>query len=129
MEERTKRRNKQWGEPLITSRDKLAKIIETAYKSGARLIVLDILLESKDCCNPDNDKQLRTVFEEMTNKNVPTKVIFPVRIGQKGVIKNNLFDDLIGKNPNFYTAIPDITATATDKVIRYNSCVIKLQSR
>lgn len=55
----------------------------------------------------------------MTNKKVPTKVIFPVRIGQKGVIKNNLFDDLIEKNPNFYTAIPDITATAADRVIRY----------
>lgn len=111
--------SKQWGEPLLTPRDKLAKIVETSYMSGARIIIFDILLESEDCCNPENDKQLRKVLKEMTDKQVPTKVIFVARIGHDGVMKKNLFDDLIRRNPNFHLAIPDIAATVTDRVVRY----------
>lgn len=36
-----------------------------------------------------------------------------------GTLKKNLFADLIEKNQNFYTAIPNISATATDRIIRY----------
>lgn len=110
---------KNWGKPLLTPRDELAKIIETAYTSNAKAIVLDILFEDKDCCNLKSDRNLRKVLQDMTNKEATTKVIFPVRITYDGDIKKNLFDDLIEKNPNFYTAVPNIYATATDRIIRY----------
>lgn len=110
---------KNWGQPLLTPRDELAKIVEAAYKSNAKAVVLDILLEDKDCCNLKDEGDLRKVFEDMTNKAVSTKVIFPVRITFDGDIKKNLFDDLIERNPNFYAAIPNISATSTDRIIRY----------
>lgn len=78
---------KNWGKPLLTPRDELAKIIETAYTSNAKAIVLDILFEDKDCCNLEGERILRKVFQDMTNKGGPTKVIFPVRITYDGDIK------------------------------------------
>jgi len=110
---------KKWKRPLITPRDELAKIVEGAYLSNAKAIVLDILFEENDCCNPKKDKDLKKVFRDMTNKAATTKVIFPVRITCDGNIRKNIFDELIERNPNFYTAIPNISATSTDRIIRY----------
>lgn len=110
---------KNWGRPLLTPRDELAKIVEAAYLRNAKAIVLDILFEDMDCCNLTSDGNLRKVFKDMTNKAATTRVIFPVRITCDGDIRKNLFDDLIERNPNFYTAIPNISATATDRIVRY----------
>jgi CHASE2 domain-containing sensor protein len=110
---------KKRGSPLITPRDELAKVIEAAYKGKAKVIVLDILLEDKDCCHPEHDRKLREVFKNMIDQNASTKVIFPVRIASEGSIKKNLFEDLFDHHPNFYPAIPYISATASDRVVRY----------
>ena len=107
------------GNPLITPRDELAKIIEAAYRGKAKVIVLDILLEEKDCCHPEHDQKLSGVFQQMIQENASTKVIFPVRIGSDGEIKKNLFEDFIEHHPNFYPAIPYISATVSDRVVRY----------
>ncbi len=107
------------GNPLLTPRDELAKVIETLSKGGARVIVLDILLEERDCCHPEHDRQLRKVFQELIEKKIPTKVIFPVRIGKDGEKKKNLFEDLISAHSNFYPGIPYLSATPSDRVTRY----------
>ena len=111
---------RKWGKPLVTPRDRLAEIVESAYKGGAKVILLDILLEDRDCCHPDGDRKLRNVLQDMTNGKAASKVIFPVRIGRDGgVQKKSLFEDLLRGNPNFYTATAGISATATDRVVRY----------
>jgi CHASE2 domain-containing sensor protein len=109
----------KWGSPLITPRAKLAGIVKTAYKGGAKIIALDILLEDKDYCHPQGDRELRKVLQDMTDKKVPVKVIFPVRINTNGQIRKNLFKDLIDRNPNFYAATSHISASAADRVVRY----------
>lgn len=107
------------GRPAITPRNELAKIVEAAYQGGARIVALDILLEERDCCHPEHDRALKNVFQKMVDRKVATKVIFPVRIGYDGDINKNLFNDFIDKHPNFYSALPTLSATATDRVIRY----------
>jgi hypothetical protein len=110
---------KKRGTPVITPRDALSKAVEAAYKGNAKIIVLDILLEDRDCCHPEYDQRLRRVFQEMVHKKVSTKVIFPVRIGSDGEVRKNLFEDLIIAYPNFYPAIPYLSATASDRIVRY----------
>jgi CHASE2 domain-containing sensor protein len=110
---------KNWGKPLITPRDMLADIIRSAYEGGAKIIALDILLEDKDCCHPQDDFVLRRILQEMTDKKSKTKVIFPVRVNHDGEIRKNLFQDLIDRNPNFYIATAYVSASATDNIIRY----------
>ena len=110
---------KKWGSPLITPRDKLAEIIKIASEGGAQIIALDILLEDKDCCYPESDRQLRKVLQDMTNTKATVKIIFPVRIGYDGKMRKNLFRDLIDNNPNFYAATANVSAAATDRVVRY----------
>lgn len=110
---------KKWGKPLVTPRDELARTIETVYKGGAKVVVVDILLEDKDCCHPEYDRQLRKVLENMTDEKAATNVIFPVRLGKEGDIRENLFGDLIDKNPNFHRAVSNFSASPADKVVRY----------
>jgi CHASE2 domain-containing sensor protein len=66
----------KWGKPLLTPRDELAKIVAITYKKGAKIVVLDILFEDKDCCNPENDDKLRRVFQDMITGKVATKSTF-----------------------------------------------------
>ena len=110
---------KKWGKPLITPRDQLAELVKIAYEKGAKIIVLDILLEDRDCCRPDADSNLKKVLQNMTDRSVAAKVIFPVRIGQDGNIRNSLFKKSIDSNPNFYIATANISPAAMDNVIRY----------
>jgi hypothetical protein len=105
--------------PLLTPRDELAKVIEAAFKGKAKVIVLDILLEKNDCCNPGHDQELRRVFQDIIGQGSPMKIVFPMRIGRDGMVKKNLFADLIEKHPNFYPAFPAISATASDRIVRY----------
>jgi CHASE2 domain-containing sensor protein len=111
---------KKWGEPLLTPREKLADLVRMACDGGAKVIVLDVLLEDRDCCNPGSDAKLRSVLQEVTQKRLPVKVIFPVRIGHDGGFqKRNLCEDLVASNANFYFATANISATVTDRIIRY----------
>jgi CHASE2 domain-containing sensor protein len=110
---------KDWGNPLITPRDKIALIIENAYKGGAKIIIPDILFEYEDFYHPGADNKLKEVFKDMTNRGVVTKVIFPVRSDSHGNIRQNFFHELIDMNANFYTASADISAPSSDGTSRY----------
>lgn len=109
----------KWGRPLLAPRAKLAEVIKIASEGGAKIIALDILLENKDCCHPQDDLVLRKTLQDMTDKNSATKVIFPVSIGCDGKNRNNIYQNLIDRNPNFYIASAQISASVTDRVIRY----------
>jgi hypothetical protein len=111
---------RKWGKPLITPRDRLADMISLVSQGGAKVIILDVLLEDKDCFHPGGDTILGKVLQGMKDRRDPVKVIFPVRIGQDGgILKDNLFRDIIESNPNFYAATANIAFTATDRLVRY----------
>jgi CHASE2 domain-containing sensor protein len=105
--------------PILTPRDELARIIGIACRKKAKVIVLDILLEGEDCCHPEHDRQLRNVLQEMIAQKIPTRILFPVRIGSDGRMKRSFFDELLANTPHFYPVIPFISATASDRVVRY----------
>lgn len=118
---------KQWGEPHITPRDKLAKILQILHEGEAKLIVLDILLEGDDCL-PDNDRILLGVIEriQLDPKNL-TKIVLPQRIGFEGELKKNIYDILFKKGyfpdhskpQKIFRATPTLSATYSDNIVRY----------
>ena len=124
----------EWGEPLITPRDKLAEIIELAYMQNPKLIVLDILLENPDS-NKDKDRKLRDVLRNILkdSNNTNTRIIFSSRIGydknmEKEILKKTIVDDLImsaeniamnGDLKKFYPASPYTSRSTSDYVERY----------
>jgi CHASE2 domain-containing sensor protein len=117
----------QWGEPLITPRDKLARILKVLYDNGAKVVVLDILLEGPDC-RPENDRTLLEVIEKIRDDPTsPTKLILSQRIGFKGELKKTIFDRLLEKgslaggsgSQKIYRATPTLSATGSDNVVRY----------
>jgi hypothetical protein len=124
---------KSWNEPLITPRDKLAELINAAYRGGAKVIVVDILLEKKDDCNPQNDQKLRNILESIKNERASTTVILAARLRKNcGLIMPIFIDGVmedgislkISKGryepcPNVRLAIPYDLATSTDQVLRY----------
>jgi hypothetical protein len=128
---------KEWGEPLITPRDRVAKILQILHEAEAKVIVLDILLEGSDFL-PDNDQKLLEVLEKikLDPKNI-TKVILPQRIGFEGKLKKNLFDGLIdqyhslgdSRFPALYRAAPSLSATSSDNVVRYWNLYEEFQSQ
>ncbi len=104
----------------ISPRDTIAKVIQMAVDGKAKIIVLDVLLEEKDCCFPGKDQQLREVLEAFpTDKAFKTKIIFAVNIEKNGNPGSNLFDSIIDTNPNFYRAVPTVYATQYDRRVRY----------
>ena len=118
---------KQWGEPLITPRDRLARILQILHDGEAKVIVLDILLEGQDC-SPDNDRALLEVVRriQLDPKRI-TKIIVPQRIGMEGDLKKTLIDALPGLEPdsdkadsqNVFRASPTLSATGSDNIVRY----------
>ena len=128
---------KEWGEPLITPRDKLAKILQVLREGEAKVIVLDILLEGSDFV-PDNDRKLLEVLEKiMLDPKNTTKIILPQRIGFEGTLKRNLFDVLFDKDHSasdsrlqeLYRATPSLSATSSDNVVRYWNLYEEFQNR
>jgi CHASE2 domain-containing sensor protein len=106
--------------PLLSPRDQIARILEMARLGGAKVVVLDIFLENKDCCFPGKDTALREALTRFpTAGNFKTKVIFAVSKENKKELKKNLFDALIDNNPNFYRVIPTLYASQTDALVRY----------
>ncbi len=112
---------KKWGSPLLTPRDALADLVRMAWTGGAKVVVLDILLEHRDCCNPEGDMKFRKLLQEITTARSPLKVIFPATIVRDELepVKKNICHDLIAVNPSFYTASADFSAPTSDRVIRY----------
>jgi hypothetical protein len=118
---------KQWGEPLITPRDKLARVLQILHQGEARVVVLDILLEGPDCL-PDNDRRLLEVLRDIqTDPKGTTKIVVPQRIGVEGDLKKSLFDGLLKEErlpgdsgaQNIYSATPTLSATGSDNIVRY----------
>lgn len=111
----------RWGKPLLIPRDKLASIIECAHEGGAKVVIVDILLDYKDCCNPKGDEKLRKVLEYINRSKSHLKIIFPILVYQNGKTSNNIFADLIGENKgaNFHYGLPYISETQKDSVTRY----------
>ncbi len=116
--------HRQWGEPLLTPRDRLADLIEAAWKKGAPVVALDILLDRPDRDNPTGDMKLRSLLEKMLRENSRTQVIFPVRIGTDGGLRPHLFDDLFKRTTTdgkriFYPAVPTVLASEGDLLNRF----------
>jgi len=111
----------RWGKPLLIPRDKLASIIESAHEGGAKVVVVDILLDYKDCCNPKGDEKLRKVLEDIHKRKSSLKIILPILVYQNGKTSNNIFTDLIAENKgaNFHYGLPYISETQKDSVTRY----------
>ena len=64
-----------WGRPLITPRRELAKLIKYAQANKARVIVLDILLDKHDCCDPAGDQKLRYTLQRIIQSpNAPSVI-------------------------------------------------------
>ncbi|MCK4761253.1 MAG: CHASE2 domain-containing protein [Candidatus Aminicenantes bacterium] len=104
----------------LSPRLPIAGVIEMACGGGAGIVVVDILLEVKDCNFPGQDEALRKVLESIpADKNFKTKIIFAARGGTGKNLIPNLFDELIDKNPNFYRASPTVYTSRTDRVVRY----------
>ena len=115
---------RQLGEPLLTPRDRVADLIETAWKKGAQVVALDILLDRTDQQNPLGDKKLRRLLEKMLRENAKTQIIFPVRIGADGELRHHIFDDLLDKQTTdgrhiFYPAVPTALASEGDLLNRF----------
>lgn len=111
--------HRRWGEPLLTPRDRLAGMISTAAAGGAKVILLDILLEYPDT-DPGKNIMLENAIAEIASGCPDTKIVFPVRIGWKGDRKKNILDKLIDANPDrFYRAVPYLSATPDDRIIRH----------
>lgn len=115
---------KQWGEPLLTPRDHLAALIETAWEKGSPVVVLDILLDRPDPQNQAADTKLRRLLVRMLHENARTQIVFPVRIDNEGNLRHHLFEDLLEQRTGdgrriFYPAVPTALASEGDLLNRF----------
>ena len=110
---------RQWDEPLIIPREKVAHYISLADKNSARMVVLDLLLDY-----PSQDKigdtLLRKTLEDLTRRRSPLAIIFPVTIrATDRTVRPLIYEDIISRNPNFHRALPYVSISSSDKVVRY----------
>lgn len=115
---------RQWGEPLLTPREKVADLIDAAWHKGAPVVVLDILLDRPDREHPDADAKLRSLLQRMLRENAHTRVIFPVRVGADGELRGHLLDDFfesrsVAGERLFYPAAPTVLASQVDLLNRF----------
>jgi hypothetical protein len=111
--------HRRWQEPLVTPRDQVASMLLASARGGARVVLLDILLEHPDP-DPAKNEALQRAMAEIATQHPRTRLIFPVRIGWKGDRKRNILDDLIDGHPTrFFRAVPYLSATPDDRVIRH----------
>jgi CHASE2 domain-containing sensor protein len=106
----------RWGEPLLTPRDKMADLIEAAWKKEAPVLVLDVLLDRPDREHPVADAKLRLLLDRMLRDNARMQVIFPVRIGADGDLRSHLLEDFFERKTAdgrrlFYPAVPTVLAS------------------
>lgn len=129
----------KWGEPPVTPRDKLAHIIKKCYDCGAKVLLLDILLENKDHSpGSSGDKEFRGALgyilekekhrrtgENNIEENSFAGIIFCRRVGFRGDLKKNIFHEPFGNSGQgnkpviFYHGAPLFSANAKDNVVRY----------
>lgn len=111
--------HKRWQDPDITSREKLARLVEASYQKNADVIFLDVLLEKPG----SGDEALRKAFGNLTSHRLSqpsTKVILPVQIDPDGKMKANIFDDLISRYPSiFWRGLAYVEASGSKALVRY----------
>ncbi len=56
----------RWDRPLLTPRGELVRMIDWAWRNGAKVIALDILLDKPHCCDPAGDRQLAEYVANLT---------------------------------------------------------------
>jgi hypothetical protein len=110
---------KKWNFPFITPRDVLANIISIADSAGAKIIIPDFFFDYYDYKSPANDDSLRHVLKRIVSAK-HTKIILPAIIGMDRHLKPNIFDDLLEKYDNIYSALPTVVASGHDDIIRYS---------
>ncbi|UPU38202.1 CHASE2 domain-containing protein [Geomonas paludis] len=115
---------RQWGEPLITPRDRLASLVETAWQKGAPVVALDVILDKPDLLDPAGDAKLRGLLERMLRENARTQVVLPVRVGSEGDLRPHLFEDLLERRTAdgrkiLHRAAPIVVASESDLLNRF----------
>lgn len=119
----TEQDHQAWGSPLLTPRRALAGLIERAARQGAKIIVLDILLQGTDCCDPEGDRLLRSTLGRLASSPGAPALIVPVAINRKGVRSASIIDDLIDAQPAghrvIYRGIPLVSGSSRDRRSRY----------
>lgn len=111
---------KNWRFPDLTPRDRLARMVADAWKRGASVIVLDVVMEKPE----QGDSKLEEVLQRMLKENAVTHVIFPVTINYEGQLVRNRFDKLIDSSTKdqrqiFHRGISMIEASGSDLLNRY----------
>src|ERR1035437_50453 len=110
---------KEWNYPILTPRTEIARDLFVADSCGAKIIVLDFLLDKEDCCNPRGDDSLKNVLQ-LISQNKKTIVVFSVLIGVDKKIKPGILDEIINQNNNFYRALPFVVTSSHDGMVRYS---------
>jgi len=113
----------EWGNPLFTPRDKLSDILETAYNRGAKVILLDVCIDS----NSDKSSELSLLYktiETLSHKYKNTYLILQKRAINNKPIKSDL-DIIVNNSRNIFYADPSFYLSSTDNVVRYWTPVVK----
>jgi len=111
---------RKWRFPELTPRDRLARMVADAWKRGASVIVLDVLMERPE----QGDSELEKVLQRMLKEDAFTHVIFPVTINCDGQLVKNRFDQLIDSSTKdqrhiFHRGISIAEASGSDFLYRY----------
>lgn len=106
--------NEDW----VTPRDKIAASLKEAFDGGAKVIVLDVLLEGRS--NDLNaDKKLKQIMQYVSKENSKPIIILPLRTSfeNKSVVDSKTYP-IINKK-NIYYSIPEFGASPMDNTVRF----------
>lgn len=122
---------RQWRGRECTPRGEIARLVDLAYRDGAKVIVVDINLEWPDRTGTGQasgdedslsgwagDNQLRNVLSTIKNSATQTKVILPVLSYADRIERPNIYADL-ADNKTLFLASPAFLASGYDQVVRF----------
>lgn len=96
---------KSWGKPAVTPRDQVADMIQIASESGAKVIILDILLNADKEVPVESDRKLRQVLENIKAQGT-TKIVFATKVDFDKEMTASVIEDLIDDKEQFFHATP-----------------------
>ncbi|MEI7635758.1 MAG: CHASE2 domain-containing protein [Syntrophus sp. (in: bacteria)] len=116
--------HKRWGRPEMTPRGKVAQMVEDAWKQGAAVVFVDVLMPRENRDDPTGDRELHVLFERMLREDANTHVILPVTVNHDGSIGSHFLDKLLNRTTTsdkqiFHRGYPAIEASASDRLNRY----------
>lgn len=111
----------KWGRPLVTPRRELAGMIDWARRNGAKVIVVDILLDRRDPGDPAGDRLLVSYLNKLRPNRAGTKVVIPVDIDEDGAVVRPSILDGVGTISSglVYFASPLLESNRKDFQVRY----------